>query len=109
MKPVRIQLSRRKGFRLQQHSVDLNGLTSVKADRTTRWGNDFIMAHEGTRARAVASHREQAEAQAAACPGYFEALRGKNIACWCSLDVECHVDTLLEIANRPLATTKEQS
>jgi hypothetical protein len=28
------------------------------------------------------------------------ALRGKNLACWCRLDQPCHADVLLEIANR---------
>lgn len=37
--PVRIQLSRRKGFRLQEHSRALNGLPAVKVDRTTVFGN----------------------------------------------------------------------
>ena len=27
------------------------------------------------------------------------ALRGKNLACWCALDKPCHADVLLEIAN----------
>ena len=27
------------------------------------------------------------------------ALRGKNLACWCTLDQPCHADVLLEIAN----------
>lgn len=26
-------------------------------------------------------------------------LRGKNLACWCSLDKPCHADILLELAN----------
>ena len=26
-------------------------------------------------------------------------LRGKHLACWCSLDQPCHADVLLEIAN----------
>lgn len=26
-------------------------------------------------------------------------LRGRNLACWCSLDKPCHADVLLEIAN----------
>lgn len=29
-----------------------------------------------------------------------EELRGKKLACWCSLDQECHVDVLCELANR---------
>lgn len=28
-----------------------------------------------------------------------EKLKGKNLACWCSLDESCHVDFLLKIAN----------
>lgn len=27
-------------------------------------------------------------------------LRGKNLACWCPLDWDCHADILLELANR---------
>lgn len=41
MMPVRIQLSRSKGFRLQEHSHALNGLDCVKVDRSTKWGNPF--------------------------------------------------------------------
>lgn len=28
-------------------------------------------------------------------------LRGRNLACWCSLDQPCHADVLLELANAP--------
>lgn len=31
------------------------------------------------------------------CASMF--LRGKNLACWCSLDGDCHADVLLEVAN----------
>ena len=27
-------------------------------------------------------------------------LRGKDLACWCSLECDCHADVLLEIANQ---------
>ena len=27
-------------------------------------------------------------------------LRGKDLACWCSLDKPCHADVLLELANK---------
>lgn len=100
--PVRIQLRRTKGFRLQEASIALNGLPAMKVDRTTRFGNGFIMAHEGTRHLAIASFREQAEAQWAACPEFYLPLRGHNLACWCGLDKDCHGDILLEIVNRPL-------
>ena len=93
--PIRIQLRRTKGWRIPANTL--------KVDRTTRWGNDFIMAHEGTRLLAVAQHREQAIAQNEACPQYYEPLRGKNLACWCPLDQPCHADVLLELANKATA------
>lgn len=40
-KPVRLQLSREKGFNLQALSIATNGLPAVKVDRSTRWGNPF--------------------------------------------------------------------
>lgn len=106
--PMRIQLSRRKGWKMPPNTV--------KVDRTTRFGNDFVMAHEGTRDIAIASFREKAEAQMEACPAFYSPLRGKNLACWCRLcpahalgktfGVECaacaacHSDILGEITNR---------
>src|ERR1700722_14127451 len=39
VKPQRIQLSRAKGFRLQEASLALNGLACVKVDRSTIFGN----------------------------------------------------------------------
>lgn len=41
IQPVRIQLSRQRGFRLQEVSLALNGLPAVKVDRTTQWGNPY--------------------------------------------------------------------
>lgn len=35
-------------------------------------------------------------------PGFrerVEALRGRDLACWCPLDQPCHADVLLEVAN----------
>jgi Domain of unknown function (DUF4326) len=32
-------------------------------------------------------------------PRHFEALRGKNLACWCRLGELCHADILLRFAN----------
>ena len=29
-----------------------------------------------------------------------EELKGKDLACWCSLDCECHASVLLELANK---------
>lgn len=40
--PVRIQLSRAKGFNLQETSLALNSLPCAKVDRSTRLGNPFV-------------------------------------------------------------------
>jgi hypothetical protein len=90
--PERVQLSRKKGWRMPPNTV--------KVDRSTRYGNSFVMAHEGTRALAIASFRDQAEGQMKCLPAFYEPLRGKNLACWCPLDKPCHADVLLEIVNR---------
>ena len=37
--PQRIQLRNTKGWRLQEHSRALNGLSAVKVDRTSKWAN----------------------------------------------------------------------
>ena len=99
-KPVRVQLRRTKGWRMPANTV--------KVDRTTRWGNDFVMAHEGTRDRAVESFRTYATGIAGELPSYFEALRGKNLACWCREGLACHADVLLELANAPVRQHLEQ-
>lgn len=40
-KPVRIQLSRKKGFNLQAHSLSVNGLPAVNCARPGPYGNPF--------------------------------------------------------------------
>jgi hypothetical protein len=109
MKPVRIQLSRRKGWRMPPNTV--------KVDRSTKWGNPFIVGTDGTRAQCVEWFRvmlaghicismrvpELPDAQIAYMKHarrYLRQLRGKNLACWCPLSAPCHVDVLLEIANK---------
>lgn len=102
MKPKRIQLKRTKGWRMPANTV--------KVDRSTRWGNWFTIGSEHE------SHLGQPfEIQdlkhSLQCFRYWcqktvghkaiqEALRGKNLACWCRHGAPCHADVLLEIANR---------
>lgn len=40
--PVRLQLSRRKGFSLQKLSRETNGLEAVNVARPSKWGNPFL-------------------------------------------------------------------
>lgn len=106
--PHRVQLSRRKGFRLP-------GNTVVVA-RPTKWGNPFKVDSTCSREEATELHRSllvegkyrETESVSATAGALYaigvraeiHKLKGKNLACWCSLDGPCHADVLLELANR---------
>lgn len=112
--PVRIQLSRRKGFKLQEHSIAINGLSAVKVDRSTKWGNPYVAGdpvYNGAtgRTRKAGMTAEEAVAKFRKCQcvplvsgEIVRELRGKNLGCWCKIGEPCHGDVLLEIANRPI-------
>jgi hypothetical protein len=94
--PMRVQLSRRKGWRLPADTINVA--------RPTAWGNPFRigdLAPDGTpiasRDRAVALYRTHVH-EPPAGHDYGE-IRGKNLACWCPLDGPCHADVLLARAN----------
>jgi hypothetical protein len=112
VRPVRLQLSRRKGFDLQALSRATNGLPAVNCARPGKWGNPFSIGmteHCGvpfaeplTRKRAIELHRGAIECQLRDFPRALEELRGKNLACFCGLHEPCHVDTYLDLANRQI-------
>lgn len=100
----RVQLSRAKGWRMPPNTV--------KVDRSTRWGNPFKLHGDGypmTAEVAVMLFERHITDQGRL--GWVMAsrlttlddvrreLRGKNLACWCSLDRPCHADVLLRLAN----------
>jgi hypothetical protein len=116
MKPQRIQLSRAKGFNLQEASRLRNGLSAVPVGRPGPWGNPFVVGEDGTRAECVDLFRRllggyidlATKATADAQMEFLrhaeaqrETLRGKNLACWCPESAECHATALLEFANAP--------
>ena len=117
--PVRLQLSRRKGFNLQALSLATNGLPAVKVARPGMWGNPFVVHPNHPPGKewfgmagkiisvpsiedAVSCFEEMMK-----CPGetsdalrdHLPELRGKNLACFCRLDQRCHADTLIALAN----------
>ena len=108
--PERIQLSRKKGWRMPPNTV--------KVDRSTKWGNPFHTHGDGYRMApelAVQAFRELLAETGAWWPYKVRVpkmppttveearaeLWGKNLACWCPPGQPCHADVLLEIANRP--------
>jgi len=114
MTPVRIKLSRAKGFNLQLFSQSINGLPAAKVDRTTPFGNPFIVGRDGTREECVRLHKlllaglvalttkatpAEQQAHRNAVINNAQTMRGKNLACWCH-GSPCHADTLLEVFNQ---------
>ena len=112
-RPTRIQLSRRRGFVLQEASLTINGLLAVKVDRTTKWGNPFITGRDGTQAECVDLYAKMLGGWLCVTQGpsldeqkaarqyvlaHVEELRGKNLACWCRKS-PCHAEVLLTLAN----------
>ena len=113
--PVRIQLSRGKGFRKPADAVVVS--------RPSRWGNQFRMDQPHpvhgwpmSRAEAVECFRRSlipyTHQSEQPMVDFFlselsireiqSELRGKDLCCWCSLSEPCHADVLLELANGPL-------
>lgn len=112
--PKRVQLSRRKGWKMPANTV--------KVARPTRFGNPWTVKG------AIEVGYNPAHAQQYCVDLYREwltttdglthmlqdsdylrrqiteglpELRGKNLACWCAPEQPCHADVLLELANKP--------
>jgi hypothetical protein len=99
--PRRLRLSRRAGFKLQKHSTDVNGLPALVVSRPSPWGSPYRIETHG-RDRAIALYEASLKRRFGnALRKELEPLRGKNLACWCPLDLACHADILLRLANAP--------
>ncbi|MDR6953835.1 hypothetical protein J2X65_003198 [Ancylobacter sp. 3268] len=111
--PRRIRLSRAKGWRMPDNTV--------KVDRSTPWGNPFVVGIDGTAAQCVATYHfllsgllcvstkaplDKQKAALSHVRAHAQDLRGKNLACWCALDKPCRADVLLEVANAPSPATE---
>ncbi len=109
LKPVRLQLSRKRGADLQGASRALNGRPAVHCARPGRWGNPFITTADARTAQGREARRQvvlQFELWLQNTPegrrrarAAREVLRGRNLACWCRLGDPCHADVLLRVAN----------
>ena len=123
--PERIQRKRTKGWRMPENTVYVG--------RPTIYGNPFRIGVHGTREECVNLHKRYLSGEISeedtrwrnslydvrtgyspylgkilVWTGLLEPLRGKNLACWCSLDQLCHADVLLELANAPVRRDDRQ-
>lgn len=113
----RIQLSRAAGWRMPEGTI--------KIDRSGKWGNPWKIERVGGlwtvrhslgtiradfQTEEEARHFSVGEVRQTLLRPYrggltftvgdlLVELRGRNLGCWCGLDVECHGDVLLELAN----------
>ena len=80
---IRIQRKRTKGWKMPPNTVYVG--------RPTKFGNYVgLDKYEATIRHLIDNHYS----------GFnITELKGKNLACWCGLDQECHADILLKIAN----------
>lgn len=93
--PLRIQRKRTKGWKLPGGAVIVT--------RPTKWGNPFAVGNSQfgvkTREDAVKCFREMLRESPNFWDEVVRELKGKQLACWCSLSEVCHADVLCEIAN----------
>lgn len=107
--PKRIQRERTKDWKMPENTVCVG--------RPSKWRNPCHLIGKYTVVDENGYHHHCAAGEArgvavrlfreALYNGYLdidvvdieESLRGKDLACWCDLDLPCHADVLLEIAN----------
>ena len=90
--PNRIQMSRRKGWRIPANTVYVG--------RPGKFGNPFPVKQIG-RDEAIQRYEEwiQKPEQKALFDSAKSTLRGKNLGCWCRPRLPCHADVLLRLVN----------
>lgn len=87
--PKRIQRKRTKGWRAPEGVVNCT--------RPSKWSNPWRITDRQTREKVLHCFRSYAEDHASEIQ---QDLRGKDLMCFCGVDEDCHVDILLEVANR---------
>lgn len=60
---------------------------------------EYVTALKEGRAGSLFVDHERAKSFRAEPETFFRPLAGKNLACWCDLDMPCHADTLITMAN----------
>jgi hypothetical protein len=70
----------------------------VLIDRTTEWGNKYVIGRDGDRATVIDKHHFDVRRNTPLIAKIKRELRGKVLGCWCK-PLACHGDVLLEIAN----------
>lgn len=89
----RIQRKRTSGWRLPDGAICVT--------RPGKWGNPYVAGRMLSRKRAKALFKKALLGGnlPVSVEDVRRELKGKTLACWCTLGQDCHADVLLEIAN----------
>lgn len=71
---------------------------AILVDRTTKWGNPYVMRGNMTRQEVITRYRNYLAASPYLQAAARVELRGRDLVCHCA-PKPCHADILLEIAN----------
>ena len=86
---------------------------NILIDRTTKWGNPFVIGKDGNRLDVISKYKEWLDVwiinnKKVVIRGYSNKwvcehlylLKDKILACWCK-PKSCHGDVLIELINNP--------
>ena len=102
--PHRIQMTRDKPWR----HLAPDAVIVARGKAGEPWGNPHPIdvpcpgcgGVRHTRDEAVRLYRVHLDAHPDLVARARDELAGRDLTCWCPLDVPCHADVLLEVANR---------
>lgn len=122
IQPIRIQRKRTRGWKMPENTVSVTRPghfgNPFKVGHRYKWGGlgrsgiDTLMIYmesyvEDKRFTTIESNQQAIEWYEIYLEKYPELvekikmeLKGKNLACFCSLENDCHADILLKIANQ---------
>ncbi len=76
-------------------SLRQGGTCDVRIDRRSKWGNPYVIPHDGDRITVIEKYRIWIAGQPDLLAALPE-LKGKRLGCWCT-PLPCHGDVLIEL------------
>lgn len=74
------------------------GPNQAWVDRSTKWGNPFLIGRDGTRAEVIAKYDRWITVGAGRhLLAHLGELEGKHLVCWCPRGAPCHRDVLYRL------------
>lgn len=83
----RIQRKRVKGWRMPPNAIYVG--------RPTKWGNPFKIGVDGNREQVIKKYEAWLDEKLKEDPKFLAPLYGKDLVCWCPLNLPCHADVII--------------